>query len=106
MQQVAVQMGGGETLHHAPGGGCCGRGPQAGLGAGGERVEDPFFGGQGPARNACINCGECMTGCRHNAKNTLVKNYLYLAESRGAVVHPLTTVTRVRPRAGGGYEVE
>jgi cholesterol oxidase len=47
-----------------------------------------------------------MTGCRHNAKNTLVKNYLYLAEQRGAVVHPLTTVTRVRPRAGGGYDVE
>ena len=46
-----------------------------------------------------------MTGCRHNAKNTLVKNYLHLAEQAGAVVHPLTTVTRVRPRAGGGYEV-
>ena len=38
-----------------------------------------------------------MTGCRHNAKNTLVKNYLYLAEQHGAGVHPLTTVTRVRP---------
>ena len=24
-----------------------------------------------------------MTGCRHNAKNTLVKNYLYLAEQNG-----------------------
>jgi cholesterol oxidase len=46
-----------------------------------------------------------MTGCRHNAKNTLVKNYLYLAEQNGAVVHPLTTVTDVRPRAEGGYEV-
>ena len=46
-----------------------------------------------------------MTGCRHNAKNTLVKNYLHLAEGNGAVVHPLTTVTDVRPRAEGGYEV-
>ena len=47
-----------------------------------------------------------MTGCRHNAKNTLVKNYLYLAEQAGAVVHPLTTVTRVRPLDGGGYRVD
>ena len=46
-----------------------------------------------------------MTGCRHNAKNTLVKNYLYLAEQKGAKVLPLTTVTRVRPLEGGGYEV-
>jgi cholesterol oxidase len=48
-----------------------------------------------------------MSGCRHNAKNTLVKNYLYLAEKRGATVLPLTTVTRITPRAGeaGGYDV-
>ena len=50
----------------------------------GEAVDDPYFGGAGPARNTCIDCGECMTGCRHNAKNTLVKNYLYLAEQNGA----------------------
>ena len=60
----------------------------------------------GRQRRTCINCGSCMTGCRHNAKNTLVKNYLHLAEQAGAVVHPLTTVTRVRPRDGGGYEVD
>ena len=56
-----------------------------------------------PARTAtpASNCGECMTGCRHNAKNTLVKNYLYLAEQNGATVLPLTTVTRVTPRADG-----
>ena len=30
-----------------------------------------------------------MTGCRHNAKNTLVKNYLHLAEANGASVLPL-----------------
>ena len=45
---------------------------------------DPYFGGAGPDRNPCRNCGECMTGCRHNAKNTLVKNYLHLAEKNGA----------------------
>lgn len=106
MKQVAEEMGVGDTFHHAPVGVFFGTGPDAGLGAGGERVEDPFFGGVGPARNACTNCGECMTGCRHNAKNTLVKNYLHLAERAGAVVHPMTTVTRVRPSVGGGYEVE
>ena len=71
----------------------------------GEPVDDPFFGGAGPARNTCLNCGECMSGCRHNAKNTLVKNYLYLAEQNGATVLPLTTVTRISPRAAGGYDV-
>ncbi|RYC12488.1 GMC oxidoreductase [Nocardioides zhouii] len=101
MKQVAEDMGVGHTFHPTPVGVFFG-GPDA---QGGEEIADPFFGGAGPARNACLNCGECMTGCRHNAKNTLVKNYLHLAEQAGAVVHPLTTVTRVCPRDGGGYEV-
>lgn len=71
----------------------------------GEKIADPFFGGAGPDRNACTDCGACMTGCRHNAKNTLVKNYLHLAEGAGATVHPLTTVTDVKPRRRGGYAV-
>ncbi|WP_114422325.1 GMC oxidoreductase [Nocardioides houyundeii] len=102
MEQVAQEMGVGETFHPTPVGVFFGGPGQAP----GETVPDPYFGGSGPARSACLNCGECMTGCRHNAKNTLVKNYLYLAEEQGAVVHPLTTVTRVRPRPGGGYEVQ
>ena len=53
---------------------------------------DPHFGGEGPARSACTNCGECMTGCRHGAKNTLVKNYLHFAERAGAQVLADTTV--------------
>ena len=101
MEKVASDMGVGDTFHPTPVGVFFG-GPEA---APGERVEDPFFGGEGPARNACTNCGECMSGCRHNAKNTLVKNYLYLAEKNGARIMPLTTVTRVRPLADGGYEV-
>ncbi len=71
----------------------------------GVTVPDPFFGGAGPERVGCIECGECMTGCRHGAKNTLDRNYLGLAERAGATVHPETTVLSVRPRAGGGYEV-
>ncbi len=101
MKKVAEEMGVGDTFHPTPVGVFFGEPGQAE----GEPVADPFFGGAGPDRATCINCGSCMTGCRHNAKNTLVKNYLYLAERNGAVVHPLTTVTDVRPRAGGGYEV-
>lgn len=41
-----------------------------------------------------------MTGCRHGAKNTLVKNYLALAESASAQVIPMTTVTSFEQ--GGG----
>jgi cholesterol oxidase len=102
MKQVADEMGRGHTFRPTPVGVFFG-GPGH---APGDEVEDPYFGGVGPRRNTCLNCGECMTGCRHNAKNTLVKNYLYLAEQSGAVVHPLTTVTRVRPLEGGGFRVD
>ena len=102
MKKVAEDMGVGDTFHPTP----------VGVFFGGpgethhDTIEDPYFGGAGPDRVPCQACGECMTGCRHNAKNTLVKNYLYLAESKGARVMPLTTVTRVRPLPGGGYEVQ
>ncbi|HHJ50360.1 MAG TPA: GMC family oxidoreductase [Phaeodactylibacter sp.] len=54
----------------------------------GEKGEDtdPYFDGKGPKRKACIACAGCMTGCRHNAKNTLVKNYLWFAERQGAEI--------------------
>lgn len=94
---VAERMGVGGTVRTAPVGVVFGR-P-------GERVPDPFFGGAGPERTACTECGACMTGCRVGAKNTLVKNYLHLAERAGAAVVPMTTVTRVVP-AGTGWRVE
>ncbi|MBM0124971.1 GMC oxidoreductase [Pimelobacter simplex] len=102
MKKVADEMGVGDSFHATPVGVFFG-GPGE---AAGTPVDDPYFGGVGPSRNTCRDCGECMTGCRHNAKNTLVKNYLYLAERNGAEVHPLTTVTRVRPLPGGGYRVD
>ncbi len=101
MRQVAQQMGVEDTFRPTPVGvffGGPGQTPS-------DTVADPYFGGEGPDRNPCRNCGECMTGCRHNAKNTLVKNYLHLAEKNGAEVLPLTTVTRIAPRADGGYDV-
>jgi cholesterol oxidase len=63
----------------------------------GETVPDPYFGGEGPDRTGCMRCGRCMVGCPHGAKNTLVKNYLWLAERRGARVEAEQTVTEVRP---------
>ncbi len=72
----------------------------------GKEVEDPYFGGEGPTRTGCIECGACMTGCRYNAKNTLDYNYLWLAEQRGLRIEAETEVTCVTPREGGGYLVE
>lgn len=76
----------------------------------GQTVPDPFFGGDGPERSGCIHCGGCMVGCKHNAKNTLDKNYLYLAERYGAEVRPESNVLDIRPLPegqpdGARYEV-
>jgi cholesterol oxidase len=79
-------------------------------GGAGVTVPDPFFDGEGPDRTGCRLCGRCMVGCPHGAKNTLVKNYLYLAEKRGARVAPERTVIDIRPLGSpdgrDGYEVE
>jgi cholesterol oxidase len=60
-------------------------------------VPDPYFGGEGPARTGCSRCGACMVGCRVGAKNTLLKNYLWFAEKRGATIVPEHKVVEVRP---------
>jgi cholesterol oxidase len=102
MAAVAEEMGAGATFRLAPVGVYFGDEAHPP----GTEAPDPFFGGAGPARRACIQCGECMTGCRHGAKNTLLKNYLYLAERAGAHVFPRTTVTGLHPQADGGYLVD
>ena len=76
----------------------------------GKTYPDPYFGGEGPDRATCVGCGGCMVGCRYNAKNTLDKNYLYLAEKHGARVFEETRVVDVVPLNGqadgcDGYEV-
>ena len=101
-RQVAEEMGVADSFTMAPVGVFFG--PDGELRPGAD-APDPYFGGAGPTRRGCLQCGECMTGCRHGAKNTLVKNYLYLAERAGAEVHPETTVVRVAPLPGGGYAV-
>ncbi|MEW2283656.1 GMC family oxidoreductase [Streptomyces sp. NPDC047841] len=108
LKAAAERMGVGDTFHLAPVGVFFGDGEDADGKARarpGEQVNDPYFGGAGPDRKACTECGECMTGCRHGAKNTLNENYLYLAEKAGAVVHPMTTVVSVTDDSRGGYAV-
>lgn len=102
MKDLAEEMGVGDTFTATPVGvffGADGRKQP------GQTVPDPFFGGVGPARTGCIECGECMTGCRHGAKNTLVKNYLALAEKAGAQVIPMTTVTSFQQRSDGVWDI-
>ncbi|WP_329518507.1 GMC family oxidoreductase [Spirillospora sp. NBC_01491] len=99
LRKVADRMGKGGTFVRTPVGVHFGAGP-------GIETADPYFGGAGPRRRGCLECGECMVGCRHGAKNMLTENYLYLAERAGARVMPLSRVTQVTPLDGGGYEVE
>lgn len=89
MRDAAQAMGVGESYRKTPVG--------VFFGPPGERVADPYFGGEGPARTGCTECGNCMVGCRVGAKNTLMKNYLALAEKRGVRIEPLRTVVELRP---------
>ena len=98
MKQVADQMGVGHTFKLAPLGVYFGDGN-------GVKSKDPFFGGVGPDRNGCLQCGSCMTGCRHNAKNTLPKNYLGLAEKAGAKVFPEHTVIKTEQLGDGSWKI-
>jgi len=97
LQQVAIEMGRGETFNKAPVG--------VYFGSPGVEADDPYFGGVGPRRTGCISCGNCCIGCGHNAKNKLTTNYLYLAEKLGAAIHELHEVYDLVPLDGGGFEV-
>ena len=71
----------------------------------GEMAKDPYFDGKGPDRTGCTLCGGCMVGCRYNAKNTLDKNYLYLAEQIGVTIMPEQEVLDIQPLVDGGYQL-
>jgi len=103
MKKLAEQFGRGDTFRMTPVGVFFGRDEKKEPGV---AVPDPYFGGVGPDRVGCTECGSCMTGCRVGAKNTLNENYLGLAERAGTKVHPLTTVTAVRELKDGGYAVD
>ncbi|GGM05979.1 GMC oxidoreductase [Dactylosporangium sucinum] len=98
LKAVAEDMGAGHTYRRTPVGVYI-------TGRPGQTSPDPYFGGAGPERTSCTFCGACMTGCRVGAKNTTVKNYLYLAERAGATVHERATVVDLAPLADGRWAV-
>ena len=98
MKDAAVEMGVGHTFKLAPLGIYFGEGP-------GVKSADPYFGGKGPERSGCKQCGGCMSGCRENAKNTLPKNYLGLAEGAGAKVFAEHTVTKIEDQNDGSWRI-
>lgn len=95
LKQTAEALGVGHTYGPVP----------LGIYFGNENTPDPFFGGTGPMRNGCTECGACLAGCAPGAKNTLDKNYLYLAEKNGVDILPERKVTLIEPIAGG-YRIE
>ena len=103
IKEVADEMGVGDTFVPTPVGVFFGADGQK---TPGKTVPDPYFGGAGPERTGCIECGSCMTGCRYGAKNTLLKNYLGLAEHAGAEVVPMRTVTGFEQQADGSWRVD
>lgn len=98
LREIAGELGRGETFRPVDAG--------VFFGEPGKTVEDPYFGGEGPARAGCVFCGGCMVGCRRNAKNTLMKNYLHLALNRGIRIYSLCTAASIEELAGGGFRVE
>ena len=97
LEEIAHDMGRSEHFHNTD--------VAVFFGKPGVEVPDPYFDGEGPPRTGCIECGACMTGCKYGAKNTLDKNYLYLAERRGLTIKAETEVVKVAARPGGGYFV-
>jgi cholesterol oxidase len=106
LREIAGELGRGDSFRPVP------VGTFFGLpGEEGREVPDPYFAGEGPPRRGCQLCGACMVGCRHNAKNTLPKNYLFFAEKWGAEIIPEATVRNIRPLSGhqqdgARYEVQ
>ncbi|MGK5089548.1 GMC family oxidoreductase [Bdellovibrionota bacterium FG-2] len=96
MQACAKELGREDTFHMTDVG--------VFFGEPGKEVPDPFFFGKGPMRKGCIHCGGCMVGCRHGAKNTLEKNYLYLAEKLGVKIIPEIDVVDVKPLSADGAQ--
>ena len=96
MHQVASELGAAASFASTPNG--------IWWGEPGRTVDDPFFGGRGPARTGCTRCGSCLSGCVVGAKNSLDRNYLWFAERAGVEVRPLHQVDRITPVAGG-YEL-
>ncbi|NHN56635.1 GMC family oxidoreductase [Calidifontibacter sp. DB0510] len=97
MREAARDLGVEDSFRHTPVG--------VFFGEPGQQVPDPYFGGEGPARTGCTECGNCMVGCRVGAKNTLMKNYLALAERLGVRIEPMRTVVDLEALGDNGFRV-
>ncbi|TWE11901.1 GMC oxidoreductase [Rudaeicoccus suwonensis] len=97
MKDAANSLGVGGTFRKTPVG--------VFFGEAGKKVADPYFDGEGPERTGCTECGNCMVGCRVGAKNTLMKNYLALAERRGVTIEPMRTVVDLEPLPDNGFRI-
>ncbi|MBK9151922.1 MAG: GMC family oxidoreductase [Saprospiraceae bacterium] len=100
MQQLASEISGKESFSKTE--------VAVYFGTPGVKVPDPYFDGKGPDRTGCILCGGCMLGCRYNSKNTLDKNYLYLARQLGAEImaeQEVVDVIPLSPDGNEGYEI-
>lgn len=53
----------------------------------------------------CVNCGDCATGCNHDAKWSLDKTLLRSAATKGARLFTGAAVTTVRAGEQGGWRV-
>jgi cholesterol oxidase len=98
LQKTAVAMGKGSTFGPVPNG--------IYFGKPGITEADPYFKGEGPERTGCDLCGACLTGCHNGAKNSLDKNYLYLAQKKGVAVFPNRRVLAIEPLEEEGYLVQ
>ncbi len=97
LREVGIELRGEDTFHINPVG--------VFFGEPDKTVPDPYFGGEGPERTGCKLCGACMIGCPNGAKNTLDKNYLYMAEKLGVTIIPETEVKQVKPLSERRYQI-
>lgn len=99
LKEVAEDMGRGSTYNRVDYVGVYLGDPQKSI--------DPYFNGHGPMRKGCIECAGCMVGCRHDAKNTLDKNYLWFAEKHfGATILAETETTRIEVLDDGSFQIQ
>lgn len=93
LEQTALKMGAHKSYSTVPQGIYFGDAEQD--------VPDPLLDGKGPSRRGCNQCGRCITGCSQGAKNSLDKNYLYMAEQLGVQIEAESKVSHIESYADG-----
>jgi cholesterol oxidase len=60
---------------------------------------------QGVVQQPCAHCGDCVSGCRYGAKNTLDVNYLAAAKNAGAEIYTRVEAEWLEKLADGRWRV-